>query len=193
MKMFIVHSDTTKLFSDEQSLIKYLSGERSKKLNLNGKFDFKLNHVKIETVEVEVLEETIASTYLDSYIESTNRQTKVMSILGDELSQKLQKFKSMFIEFAKDDISKKRFLQELETVLVDKKSLSKLITGWVGYLFSVNDSVEWFKTILSIHNFRKIEDSYPREVFYSNGIARYQNIKVSEEAKLNFNKAKTKN
>lgn len=190
MKMFIVHSDDTKLFYDEQSLIKYLGSEKSKRAFRGGKYVSKLDCIKIETVEVEVLEETIASTYLESYIESTNRQTKVMSVLGDELSQKLEKFKSLFLEFAKDDIPKTRFLSQLEITPVEKKSLSKLISGWVGYLFSINDSVEWFKSILDIHNFRKIEDSYVREIFYSNGTSRYQNVRVNDSAKKNFQLAK---
>lgn len=189
--MFIVHSDTTKLFYDEQSLVKYLGSEKSKKtLQSNGKYVSKLEHIKIETVELEVLEETVASTYLNSYIESTNRQTKVNSVLGDELSQKLEKFKSMFLELAKEDILKTRFISQLETTPIEKKSLSKLISGWVGYLFSVNESVEWYRAILDIHNFRKIEDFYVREIFYSNGTSRYQNVKVTDEAKQNFNLAK---
>jgi hypothetical protein len=190
MKKFIVYSDTFKIFNDEKDLIKYLGSEKSKQLWINGKYDSKLNHIKIETVEVEVLEETIGSAYLESYIESTNRQTKVNSVLGDEFSQKLEKFKSMYLEFTKDDILKKRFLDQLETTPVEKKLVSKLISGWVGYLFAVNESVEWYKAILDIHNFRKIEDYYVREVFYSNGTSRYQNIKVNDLAKENFNKAK---
>jgi hypothetical protein len=112
-------------------------------------------------------------------------------VLGDEFATKIEKFKKLFLEFAKDDILKKRFLDQLETTPLEKKSLSKLISGWVGYLFSVNDSVEWFRTILDIHNFRKIEDSYIREIFYSNGTSRYLNVKTNESAKENFLKAKS--
>lgn len=192
MKMFIVHTDYTKLFYDEQSLIKYLGTEKSKRIYHSGKYIPKLDWVKIETVEVEVLEENIASSYLDSYIESTKRQTKLNSILGDEISQKFQKFKSMFMELAKDDTEKNKFLNQLEITPVDKKSLSRLITNWTGYLFSVNDSVEWFRSILDIHNFRKIEDSYVREIFYSNGSSQFQNVKVKDTSKQNFAIAKTK-
>ena len=119
MKMYIVHTDTKKLFYDEQSLIKYLGTEKSKRIYYGGKYISKLDWVKIETVEVEILEESVASSYLESYIESTNRQTKVNSILGDDLSQKLEKFKSMFEEFAKDDVLRKRFLNQLETTPVE--------------------------------------------------------------------------
>lgn len=187
MKMFIVHSDTTKVFYDEQSLVKYLNGEKSKKVFLsNGKQSPKLDRIKIETVEVEVLEETYGSTYLESYIESSKRQIKVNIILGDDLSQKLEKFKSLFMQFAKDGIQKNKFLSQLEITPVEKKSLSKLLTSHVGYLFSVNESVEWFQAILDLHNFRKIEDFYVREIYYSNGTSRFQNVKVNEEAKKSF-------
>jgi hypothetical protein len=190
MKMYIVHSDVTKLFYDEQALVKYLTTQKSKRVFYSGKFQPKLDYVKIETVELEVLEENIGSTYLNSYVESTNRQTKVNSVLGDDLSQKLEKFKSLFLEFAKEDVQKKKFLSQLEITPVEKKSLSKLVSNWVGYLFAVNDSVEWFKVILDIHNFRKIEDSYVREIFYSNGSSRYSNVKVNDITKENFYKAK---
>lgn len=191
MKKFIVYSDVVKIFNDEQTLVKYLNGEKSKRVfTSSGKWTPKLDFVKIETVNVEVLEENIGTDYLNSYIESTNRQTKVMSVLGDELSQKLEKFKSLFLEFAKEDVQKSKFLSQLEITPVEKKSLSKLISGWVGYLFSINDSVEWFRSILDIHNFRKIEDSYVREIFYSNGTSRYQNVRVNESAKQNFQLAK---
>lgn len=191
MKKFIVYSDVVKIFSEEKDLIKYLAGEKSKKINFGGKFVSKLENIHIETVELEVLESNIASNYLESYIETSNRNLKLNTVLGDEFATKIEKFKKLFLEFAKDDILKKRFLDQLETTPLEKKSLSKLISGWVGYLFSVNDSVEWFRTILDIHNFRKIEDSYTREIFYSNGTSRYQNVKTNESAKENFLKAKS--
>lgn len=191
MKKFIVYSDVVKIFSEEKDLIKYLAGEKSKKINFGGKFVSKLENIQIETVEIEVLESNIASNYLESYIETSNRNLKLNTVLGDEFATKIEKFKKMFLEFAKDDILKKRFLDQLETTPLEKKSLSKLISGWVGYLFSVNDSVEWFRAILDIHNFRKIEDSYIREIFYSNGTSRYLNVKTNESAKENFLKAKS--
>lgn len=191
MKKFIVYSDVVKIFSEEKDLIKYLAGEKSKKINFGGKFVSKLENIQIETVEIEVLESNIASNYLESYIETSNRDLKLNTVLGDEFATKIEKFKKLFLEFAKDDILKKRFLDQLETTTLEKKSLSKLISGWVGYLFSVNDSVEWFRTILDIHNFRKIEDSYIREIFYSNGTSRYLNVKTNESAKENFLKAKS--
>jgi hypothetical protein len=183
MKKFIVHGETIKIFTEEKDLIKYLGNEKSK-----GK---KLEYIRIEVVEIKVDEEVDALNYLNLYVEKTNIQTKINSVLGDETSQRLERFKKMFIDLAKDDVLKKRFLSQLEAVPVEKKSLAKLFSGWVGYLFSVNESVEWFRAILDIHNFRKIEDFYVREIFYSNGTSRYANVKVNESAKENFQIAKS--
>lgn len=47
MKMYIVHSDTTKLFYDEQALIKYLGTEKSKRIYYGGKYIPKLDWVKM--------------------------------------------------------------------------------------------------------------------------------------------------
>lgn len=190
MKKFIVYSDVVKIFSEEKDLIKYLAGEKSKKINFGGKFVSKLENIHIETVEVKVLESNIALSYLESYIETANRDLKLNTVLGDDFANKIGKFKKLFLEFAKDDILKKRFLDQLETTPLEKKCLSKLISGWTGYLFSVNDSVEWYRVILDLHNFRKIEDSYVREFISSSGVSRYQNVKVSEVSKINFNLAK---
>lgn len=180
--MFIVDNGSLKMFNDEKDLVKFLGSEKTKRKNLKG--------ISIKVAEIEVSEETNGSDYLDSYIESSNRQIKLNVVLGDDLSQKVNKFKTMFTELAKEEVIKNRFLTQLETTPVDKKSLSKLFSSYVGYLLSVNESVEWYKTVLSIHNFRKIEDFYIREIFYSNGTSQYANVKVTDGAKQNFNLAK---
>lgn len=191
MKKFIFYGDTIKIFLEEKDLIKYLSREKPKKVYMDGKFRSKLDGIYIETVEINVLDTSIASKYLESYVENNKRQTKINSALGDDLSQKVGKLKNMFLELSKDDINKDRFLSQLEATPVEKKSLSKLISGWANYLFFVDDSVDWFRIILDIHNFRKIEDSYIRELFDSRGVSRYVNMKVKDSAKENFEKAKS--
>lgn len=191
MKKFIVYSDDVRIFSNEKDLVKYLSTQRTKKVLSGGKFVSKLDLIEIETCEIEILEESIASKYLESYVDSQKRETKLNSVLGDTLSQNFEKFKTMFSELAKDDTNKNKFLSQLEVTPVEKKSLSKLISSWSGYLFFVDYSVEWYRAILNLHSFRKINDSYTREIFYSNGYtSRYQNVKVSEEQKRNFDEAK---
>jgi hypothetical protein len=193
MKKFIVYSDVVKIFNEEKDLVKYLATQKSKRTWSGGKIVSKLDLIEIETCEIEVLEESIASKYLESYVEKQKRETKLNSIFGDTLSQNFEKFKTMFLELAKDDMNKRKFLTQLEITPVEKKSISKLISGWVSYLFLLNDSVEWFKILIALHNFRKINDSYVTEVFYSNGSSRYQNIKISESTKENFYKAKSLN
>lgn len=191
MKKFIFYGDTIKIFSEEKELIKYLSREKPKKVYMDGKFRSRLEGIYIETVEINVLDTNIASKYLESYVENNKRHIKLNSVLGDDLSQKVEKFKEMFLSYAKDDLNKDKFLSQLEATPLDKKSLSKLISGWVSYLFFVDNSVEWFKSILDIHNFRKIENSYVRELFDSRGVSRYVNMVISDTSKENFERAKS--
>lgn len=183
MKKFILYGESIKIFDDEQSLVKFLGSEKSRSKDIS--------YYKVTVAEVEVISESAAPSYLNSYIESTDRQSKVDAVLGDEFSQKIEKFKSMFNNLAKDDIEKSKFMVKLETIPLDKKSYSKLFTSNVGYLFSVSDSVEWYKTILSIHGFRKMEDSYTREIFFSNGMSQFRSVRVSESSKTNFALAKS--
>jgi len=190
MRKFIVHNDTIRIFNTEKELVKYLAVEKSKRIYIREKLVSKLEGIIIQTVEMDVLGESLASNYFEAYVENANKEIELKSGLGDETSRKLEKFKSMFLEFAKDDMNKKKFLAQLETTPAGKKYLSKLLSSWVGYLFSVSDQVEWFKSILDIHNFRKIEDYYVREVFYSDGTSRYSRIKVNDSNKENFEKAK---
>lgn len=184
MKRFILNGESIKIFDDEQSLVKFLGSEKSRSKDIS--------YYKITVAEVEVLSESDAKSYLKSYIESTDRQSKVDAVLGDDFSQKVEKFKSMFNDLAKDDPEKSKFMVKLGTTPLDKKSYSKLFTSNAGYLFSVSDSVEWYKVILSIHGFRKMEDSYTREVFFSNGMSQLRSMKVSESSKSNFALARMK-
>lgn len=191
MKKFIFYGDTIKIFQEEKDLIKYLSREKPKKVYIDGKFRSRLDGIYIETVEINVLDTSIASKYLESYVENNKRHIKLNSVLGDELSKKVEKFKNMFLLSAKDDINKDRFLSQLEATPLERKSLSKLISGWAGYLFFVDNSVEWFRSILDIHNFRKIENSYVRELFDSRGVSRYVNMVIGDSTRENFEKAKS--
>lgn len=183
MRKFIVHADTIKIFVDEKDLVKYLGVEKGK-----GKM---LEHIYIEEAEINIIKDGNALNYLDLYIQSTNAQNKIKSSLGDEFHEKLEKFKLMFLELAKDDPLKKRFIAHLETIPQEKKHISKLFSKYPGYLFSINDSIEWFKVILDVHNYKKIERSYIREIFYSNGASNFCNVVVKESAKKSFEVAKS--
>lgn len=108
----------------------------------------------------------------------------------DNFKQKASIFKQMFVQLAEEGMAKKNFLDKLEDTPIDKKAYSKLIVYFAGYLFSVSDSVEWYKTILSIHGFKKMNDSYTTEVFFSNGQSQLRSVRVSESSKVNFALAK---
>jgi hypothetical protein len=185
MEIYLVntHGSGRKYFEDEKSLLQFLNNESLKGENIS--------NFSVKVVECTAKEELDGLKYIQSFKDKSNRAIKLNAVLGDEFSSKVEKFKTMFSELAKDDSSKIKFKSKLDIVSTDKKALSRLFTTNVGYLFSVDTSVDWYKTILDIHNFKKIEDFYVREVFYSNGTSRYQNVKVPDLAKENFNKAKS--
>lgn len=182
MKQVYIIGD--KLFSNDVELINFLSTLESKKHDIS--------KIDIEKVELNIIESVDGDSFLKSYISRNSRDLKLSAVMGDEFSANVEKFKSMFSELAVDNVLKERFSSKLKTTGLNKKSFSKLLTDNVGYLFSVITTVEWYSIILSIHNFRKIEDFYYRELVSSNGVPRLANVKVNEEAKSNFKLSKSK-
>lgn len=184
MKIYLVDTRGSgrKYFEDEKSLIQFLNNESIKGENIS--------NFSVKVVECVCNEESNGLQYIQSFTDKSNRDIKLNAILGDDFSIKVEKFKTMFSELAKDDVLKTGFKSELDLIGSNKEAISRLFRGYVGYLFSISTSVDWYNTILDIHNFRKIEDSYIREIIYSNGTTGWSNVKVTEEAKINFNIAK---
>jgi hypothetical protein len=184
MKIYLVNTNGSgrKYFEDEKSLIQFLNNESLKGENIS--------RFNVKEVEYTINEDLDGSQYIQSFTDKSNREIKLNAVLGDDFSAKVEKFKTMFCEFAKDDVLKTRFKSKLDIIATNKKALSRLFTSNVGYLFSVNTSVEWYNAILAIHNFKKIEDKYVREIAYSNGTTAWSNVRVTDEAKKNFNIAK---
>jgi len=176
--MYIIDN---RVFFTKESLIKFLGNEMSKSEDIS-------NYNIIE-VEYNETSKTDGKTLMSQYITQKDREMKLNSVMGDDLSTNFSRFKEMFLELAEDNQLKNKFSSKLETTPVVKSKISKLLTDNVGYLLSVNTSVEWYKTILSLHNFRKIEDFYHREAIFS-GRVMTGRIKVTDEAKTNFNLAK---
>lgn len=193
MKMWVANTNSgEKWFYSQDHLLKFLSNEKLKKVWSGPNLVPALNTIEIQTVEVEFLEKFKADEFFESYVESSNRELKLEAVLGDEFSQKVDKFKTMFEQLAEDNILKTKFKAKLDTVAINKKSISKLIVSNVGYLFAANYSVEWYRAILDLHNFKKIDDFYQRELVSKSGYITYGNVKVNDEAKANFQIAKSK-
>jgi hypothetical protein len=176
--MYIIDN---RAFFTKEALIKFLGNEMSKREDIS-----QYNIIEVEYNETS---ETDGKTLMAQYITETDRELKINSVMGDDLATNFSKFKSMFLEVAENNQLKTKFIAKLESTPVTKDKISKLLKDNVGYLFAVNTSVEWYKTILSLHNFRKIEDSYHREAIIRGNLVTGR-VRVNEEAKTNFNLAK---
>lgn len=125
---------------------------------------------------LEILEyELKSSVRASDYIKSKDRDIQLRSVLGelsdDEIN--IEKFITLFEQLApvgKEYVkkywegnnlisfqtsSKDEFLKKLKKFSTDKKQIVKIITDNKKYLISkVSQELEWYVSILSIHNFR---------------------------------------
>ncbi len=144
-------------FTDEKSLITYI--------NNDDKRGEAIHKYQIRVVEAEILQESNANDYLESYkkitAEQNVREGKLSAVLGDEFAVAVDKLISYIKENAPDNIVKRKFLEAAEMIPVEKKVYSKFITKRSGYLlYEVSSTVEYYKLLLAVHNFRSIEDRY---------------------------------
>jgi hypothetical protein len=144
-------------FTDEKALITYLNNDDNR--------GDAIHRYKVTVLDAKVLEESNAKDYLDTYRKSTSeknvREAKLSAVLGDEFAISFDKLITYITEFAKDSYVKQRFLEEIKLIPVEKKQISKFITKRSGYLlYEVSSTVEYYKLLLAVHNFRTIEDRY---------------------------------
>jgi len=144
-------------FTDERALITYLTNDD----NRGGV----IVEYKVTVVEATVLEESNAKDYLESYRKSTSeknvRESKLSAVLGDEFAIAFERLINYITENVKDNIVKQKFLEEVKLIPVEKKQISKFFTKRSNYLlYEVSSTVEYYKLLLDVHNFRTIEDRY---------------------------------
>jgi len=180
MKIYLIGHNW---FDCEKKLLRFIASEKIKGNDLE-KYQLKI----VETVDII---ETNANSYLESDKKQKELDTKLNVVLGDDFSQKVQKFKQLFDTLSENNVLDKNFKIKLDSTPIEKKAFSRLLSSNVGYLFYFNTSVEWYRAILDIHNFKKIEDFYYRPVLYKTGQTGFSNVKVNDDAKQNFNIAKS--
>jgi hypothetical protein len=138
-------------------------------------------------------EKNILENFEKQTREKNIRESKLNSVLGDEFTLKVDKLINMVKEVAPNDIIKQKFLAALELVPVEKKEFSKFVSSWSDYLlYQVDSSVEYYKNLFSVHNFRKINDRYTVVLHDSRGNERYASSRTNEINKQNFLIAKSK-
>ena len=191
MKVYLLdaYGRGSRYFYDEKSLISYLNRDKAA--------NNPLHLYTVTVIEAQVEENKDGKDYLESFEKQTRekniRESKLNSVLGDEFTLKVNKLINMVKEVAPNDIRKQKFLVALELVPVEKKEFSKFISSWSDYLlYQVDSSVEYYKTILAIHNFRKINDHYTVVIYDSRGDERYSGGRTKEINKQNFLIAKSK-
>jgi hypothetical protein len=192
MKVYLLdaYGRGPRYFTDEKSLISYLNNDNKRGEPIQ-------NH-RITVLEAEIESTADGSTYLENYEKITReinlRESKLNTVLGDAYSIAVDKFINYIKENAKDNYMKRDFLKTLELVPVEKKEFSKFISNCSDYLlYQVSDKVEYYKLLLAVHNFRKINDRFTVYIYDKSGrICNYSSGRTPESNMKNFLLAKAK-
>jgi hypothetical protein len=192
MKVYLLDTHRgPRYFLEEKSLISYLNNDKKR-----GEF---IKGYNVTVLDAEVEKKENGSEFLENYETSTRqknvRDLKLKSVLGDEFTTKVNKLINYIKEKAKDNNMRKDFLKEVELVTVEKKEFSKFVSKCSEYLlYQVCDKVEYYKLLLDVHNFRKINDRYTVYIYNQLGeVSNYASSMTPEKNKQNFLKAKQLN
>jgi hypothetical protein len=192
MKVYLLdaYGRGPRYFMDEKSLISYLNNDNKRGEPIH-------NH-QITVLEAEIESTADGSTYLETFEKITRetnlRESKLNAVLGDEYAVAVDKLLTFIKENATEGFMKRDFLKAVELIPVEKKQFSKFISNCSDYLlYQVSDSIEYYKMILAVHNFRKINDRFARCVYDKSGrIHSYSGGITPEKNKKNFLLAKGK-
>ena len=158
MKLYIIDS-LNKYFYTEDDLLKFLALEKTRI------YSNKSSSIKVKTVNFEIESEISGNDYLSSSIVKTRLDTRIKAAHGDEYAEKVEKFISEFDRIAKDGGSKSRILAHLKVTNPDKKEFSKVVKKYSEYfLYNVSNSVEWYRIVLDVFGFKKLDDICRTEV-----------------------------
>ena len=99
---------------------------------------------------------------------SKPRDNKLEMTLGDGYAEDVERLKQMIIDKAKPGPQKDSFLKRLEITPFVKKDISALLRGFGSYILyefplAFDNSLEYYKLVLKLHKFRKIEENMKRE------------------------------
>lgn len=184
MKIYLVatHGKGKKYFEDEASLIQFLNSQKALHNDIS-RYDIQVLEAKVERMAT-------GTQFLGALTEENIRETKVSAVLGDDFAQRVETFKNLFEKFATQDKDKQDFVAKLNTTPVDKKAFSKLLTSHSDYLlYQVSDDVEYYKSILALHGFKKLDDTYSKKI---PNTSYKTSVKTSDVKKKNFELAKAK-
>lgn len=181
----------------------------TKKFNVYKKESDLLKAISSDSNAVILEYELKSSVNASDYITSKDRDAQIRSLLGelteDEIA--IEKFITLYEQIAPEGkeyekrfwenythrtiqtSKKKEFLKKLKKFSQDKKEIVKILIEEKNYLFSeVSTQVEWYTTILNLHNFRDCNMSFRQ---WNSTKRIYERIdKSTQEIKDNFKLAK---
>ena len=171
-----------------------LNSKRAKKYTIVYKSENALLKAINPDSDQEVLEYELKSTFkaCDLFKEK-DRDTQLRTILGElsTFEESMSEFIKFYNEFAiwKTSSEKKQMIKSLKKHQSDKKEISKIIVNNKRHFIrDVSTSVEWYKILLKVHNFR---DYLIYEKKWDPTQRIYTSIDTTpEEVKDNFAKAK---
>lgn len=183
MKVIILtNGSTSEIFQEKESLINFLNDRKIKGTDIS--------QYKITFGELQVESEQDGLSLLNSEINQIKRDIKIQS-LTDQKINLVENFNVLFNQLAPETKDKKIILSKL-ALIADKKELSKLISSNSNYfLYQVSSEVKWFKLLLSIYNFRKINNSFIKEFVNKDGTSSFCNCTTPQNIISSFNEAKS--
>ncbi len=179
MILYIVKtSSKTKVFECERKLNTFLKNEQ-----INGK---NISRYSISTYEAELKSISNGLECSNNYSSSIIRDNKLEVALGDDYASNVQKFKQMILESAKPGPQKDAFLLKLDITPSVKADMTHLIKSNASFTLyeiplGLENSVEYYKLLLKLYNFRKIEEKFVRETYNSSGYLHSRGYCVTPE------------
>jgi hypothetical protein len=180
-KIWIIQSKyDTRVIKKEKEFLKFLQ------LHSKSSFNFK---IKIFTLSEEYDD---SKSYFDSFITQKERDEQLKTLLDDDsIIGTIQKINNMITEHLQlsndkrtENYSFNKYLQNIKLLELNQKSFKEVIASDSSirraFLYHGPSSTDWYKTILSIHNFL-FEEEYKigRNI-----------VKVTQERIDNFREAK---
>ena len=152
MKIYLVRLKKTNVrwFDNEQDLTNFFINATER-----------LDSYQVTILNAEVESEWIGDKLFDAVKEQSELDRKLNVAIGDEYSDKVQKLIQLYEQFCKRapwDKTKMttnalKIYEKLTTTPTEEKQFSKLMSSSCQryLLYSVSDSVEWYKAMLDVY------------------------------------------
>jgi len=170
MKLFLVDTHTgLKVLKTKEEVVKLLT-----QLDDSASLKKDLAKSRVTEIEAEIVSDISGLEMVSQFRNEMARENKLNSTLGDTFSTLVLELKDFITQFGKSGPQKDNFLKKLQITPFVKASISKLLSANVDFILyevpiSLENSDDYYKLLLKIHKFRKIEETFARETYNSSG------------------------